>query len=568
MLLMLAKASSYMKFHWKTLLILLFVAFFLGRIVFLNADAPLQLTWSTDPFTDESSKSMHIRNLELFGEKDITNLSNLCSDCVFQTAVIVDNPVVNAPLILFMNIFGVNYFAIRMISVVFGLLSLLVFFFLLKEFSNEKTALLATALLGFNFVFLMYNRIALLETPMTFFLIFSVFLWMKSFKQNSLLFSILSSLAFAFALLYKPIALAFIPVFLVMQVLLFNNANKNLKNLLINLFLFILPILLFIFFTPNFSVLGDVASYQGAQGFSDIARTAGIFFINRMFIQMPFFLLTAFVFGFYVLIKFFEKKPFNELEIISIVWFFSFWIFFSLRAYQPPRYLIAMLPAMAVLSALFLVKLFELKKIEKISLPKSLLSKIIAIIFFLMVVFGISLYLNKFFLSNNSLEAVTSGTIYFFPIIAVIFLILIFVFNKFLLKRLGNFFYKNLAIVLLFFMLINSFIPFFLWLSNPQYSLHNANAQIAEMNNPRIIGLWSESLCFETKFKCFAGADGTNLETVFTQLKPTHILIGRDQRDLETIQTYNDYESIDVLKIKEFVVGGRLVDLYQVIYNH
>lgn len=558
-----------MNLLWKKLSVMLFLAFFLARIVFLTADSPLWLSWSTAPFTDEGSKAMHIRNFLLFGEKDMTKIQELCNDCNLQLPIIIDNPIVNAPLILFMNIFGINYFAIRMISVVFGLLSLLVFFFLIKEFFNEKTALLAVALLGFNFVFLMYNRIALLETPMTFFLIFSVFLWSRAFKQNSLLFSILSSLAFAFALLYKPITLAFVPAFLVMQFLLFkNNANKNLKNLLINLFLFILPILLFVFFTPNFSILGDVASYQGAQGLSDIARTAGIFFINRMFIQMPIFLLTAFIFAFYILIKFFEKKQFNALEIISIIWFFGMWAFFSLRAYQPPRYLIAVLPAMAVLSALFLTKLFELKRIEKISLPKNLLSKIIFVFFFLIFVFGVSLYLNKFFLSNNSLQQITSGTIVFFPIIAIIFLILIFVFNKFLLKRIGNFFYKNLAIILLFFILLNSFIPFFLWLSNPQYSLQNANAEIAKMNNPRIIGLWSESLCFESKFKCFAGADGTNLEYVFQQLKPTHILIGRDERDLQTIQKYNDYESIDVLKIKEFVVGGRPVDLYQVLYKN
>ncbi|MDO8537762.1 MAG: glycosyltransferase family 39 protein [archaeon] len=554
-----------MKFSSKTLLILLFVAFFLIRIIFLTADSPLWLSWSTAPFTDESSKAFHIRNLLLFGEKDVTQLSHLCNDCVFQTAVIIDNPIVNAPLILFMNWFGVNYFAIRLISVVFGLLSLLVFFFLVKEFFDDKTALLATALLGFNFVFLMENRLALLETPVAFFIILCVFFWAKSLKNNFYIFSVLSAFAFSAALLYKPIAIAFVPVIIAMIALSFWK-NKEAKKSIIQLFLFLFSFALFVFFTPDFSVLGDVTSYQGAQGIGDIARTASIFFINRMFIQMPVMLAIAFVFAFYVIIKLLQKKQFNELEIISMVWFFSFWVFFSLRAYQPPRYLVAMIPAISILCAVFLVKLMQLKNSKEIISANNLLSRIVLFFVFIVSAFGISLYLNKFFLARDSLAETTYFTAVFAPIILILLIIFYFVWKKLIQMKLTNFFFRNLAVVLLVLILLNSFIPFFLWLSSPQYSIQNTTAEIRELGNPRIIGLWGESLCFETKFKCFAGADGTNLETVFTQLKPSHILIGRDARDLETIQKYNEYESIDVEKINSFIVGGRTVDLYEVEY--
>ncbi|MDO8537359.1 MAG: hypothetical protein Q7S21_00580, partial [archaeon] len=397
-------------------------------------------------------------------------------------------------------------------------------------------------------------------------LILCVFFWAKSLKSNTIIFSILSAIAFASALLYKPIAIAFVPVIITMIVLSFWK-NREIKKSIIQLFLFFISIALFIFFTPNFSILGDVASYQGAQNIGDIARTASIFFINRMFIQMPIMLAVAFVFAFYIIIKLLQKKQFNELEIVSMVWFFSMWAFFSMRAYQPPRYLIAMIPAMSILCAVFLVKLMQLKNTKEIISPNNLFSKIILFFVFIVSSFAISLYLNKFFLVRTSLAETTYFTAVFTPIILLVLIIFYFVWKKLIQMKLTNFFFRNLAIVLIVLILLNSFIPFFLWLSSPHYSIQTATAEINQLDNPRIIGLWAESLCFETNFKCFAGADGTNLESVFQELKPTHILIGEDERDLETIKKYNDYESIGVVKISHFIVGGRPVNLYQVLYK-
>ena len=268
-----------------------------------------------------------------------------------------------------------------------------------------------------------------------------------------------------------------------------------------------------------------------------------------------------------MIIKFIQKKEFNELEILSVVWFFGMWVFFSLRAYQPPRYLIAMLPAMSILCAFFLAKLLNLKNAKEIVCPKNLFAKAIAVIAFIVSAFGISLYLNKFFLVRDSLADTTYYTAVFTPIILLVLIIAYFAYKKFIALKLTNFFFRTLAVVLLVTIFLNSFIPFFFWLSSPQYSIQNATADLKQLDNPRIIGLWSESLCFETSFKCFAGADGTNLESVFHQLQITHILIGQEERDLETIQKYNDYESLDVQKLKSYIIGGRKVDLYQVLYK-
>jgi len=66
-------------------------------------------------------------------------------------------------------IFGDNWFSWRTPSVIFGLLSLLVFYKILCTFTSEKNALFATTILSFDTIFFVHSSLFLRDIPLMFF---------------------------------------------------------------------------------------------------------------------------------------------------------------------------------------------------------------------------------------------------------------------------------------------------------------------------------------------------------------------------------------------------------------
>ena len=136
------------------------------RVIALNADPPPWLLWSTGIWTDEGFYTLDARHEALFGTPAPGNfhdrlLSPLLS--VIQQGVF--------------TLFGAGLLQARSISVVFGLLTVAVFWLALRRAYDARTADLGALFLSLAPPFALYNRLALQETPTVFWLTLGFLFW-------------------------------------------------------------------------------------------------------------------------------------------------------------------------------------------------------------------------------------------------------------------------------------------------------------------------------------------------------------------------------------------------------
>lgn len=542
-------------------IIVLFTVFFLLRFANLEADAPLNLSFSAAPFSDEGNKADPARNFFLFGKSRLDDNTIYCENCAFQRNAAVDNIFVNIPFLLGVSLFGLHYFSIRLVSVVFGMLSILLVFFIVFLCSGKRAAIFAFLLTGFSFMFIMYNRLALLEIGMVFFELLSLFFAVLWFKRNRVVFFPLSFLFFGIAFLYKPIALFFFPALLASWFFGFKQSKKSFLKNIVPLAVCIIAVALMILFFALPTLIEFAFPYSeqiSAKGISDIARFFTILAINRFFLK-EFFLSALAVFALLFLgYKFFNSKKVSMLEAGVFAWLVFGIIFFSLIFYKPPRYLLYLIPGMAIASSLLLNSFFENRKFV---LPKFSFSfKIFFIAWVLFFSFIVSANFNKFVVAQDDLGQMAIGILIGFVLLAVVLFAVFFAFQRLFSNcfpacfRLLKFF----CFLLFFLFFVLAFYQYFSWLSYPQYSLVNSSRDFGgRFGNVVALGPWSEALCFETEFRCFGGTgEGANSEQSFfdsninylvysTSSDPTGIALSR----------YLSFEKLAFEKVYSYKIG-------------
>ena len=158
----------------RTSLILLFwLLMVLLRVVHLDSDAYARLSWSSALLTDEGFYIHNARNLLLFGHMRTDEFNN---------ALIM--PLLHCVQVAVFTLCGVGAIQARMISVVTGLLSLLVFFAAMRRAFGLRAAWLTLALLGLDPVFALHNRLALMDTPACLPLCCAFYAWTRFFAED------------------------------------------------------------------------------------------------------------------------------------------------------------------------------------------------------------------------------------------------------------------------------------------------------------------------------------------------------------------------------------------------
>lgn len=141
------------------------------RIVFLDSDAYPRLSWSTGLLTDEGFYLHNARNLILFGTERTDEFNN---------ALMM--PTLHWVQVWVFRAFGVGVVQARMISVVASLLALIFFYDAMRIASNRRVASVAALFLGLDHISLLYNRLALMDTPATLPLIIAFWAFVRSQK--------------------------------------------------------------------------------------------------------------------------------------------------------------------------------------------------------------------------------------------------------------------------------------------------------------------------------------------------------------------------------------------------
>jgi 4-amino-4-deoxy-L-arabinose transferase-like glycosyltransferase len=124
------------------------------RLVALRSDPYPLLDWCTGLMGDEGFYMHNARNTILFGHPRTDEFNNM-----------LVSPLLHYTQVAFFSVFGVGSLQARVLSVIAGLLSLPVLFGALRRAFDTRLALTGVLLLGLEHTYLLYNRMALMDTP-------------------------------------------------------------------------------------------------------------------------------------------------------------------------------------------------------------------------------------------------------------------------------------------------------------------------------------------------------------------------------------------------------------------
>lgn len=299
----------------------------------------------------------------------------------------------NKPPLLYWlyGIFSSDQFTVRLISLIFGILIVFVFYLLCRKiFRNERISFISTALLAVLFGSPLFEgNIANAENFMLLPILGSALL---VFNLSSLF---LAGILLGIAFLFKIVAIFDFAAFFLFLFLLFMKIKKiNRKNILSAIkkeaffaLGFSLPILvtaLFFFLSGAFSPFFK-ATFLANVGYVDYA--------NRLIIPQGFLILKLIILSIFCFTIFRKREKMSPSLIFILLWFgFSlFNAFFSQRPYT--HYLLVLLPSLSLLVGVII----EDRKLRKITFPLLAISLLLVLINF--ALYGKTIFYYQNFIS-------------------------------------------------------------------------------------------------------------------------------------------------------------------------
>ena len=226
-----SESQSWFSAHTDTLCFLVIVAFSVVFFVSLGG-APL---WAADEKT-YSQMAYHM----------LKSGDYLLPWSFGEPAIWAGKP----PLLMWLislayQVFGVNNFATRFWSPIFGALSLTVVFYLGKKLYNAQVGFLSVIVLGTFATFYAFATHAMIDGPLVFFMLASVyFLVLSEETKNTSRYAALSGLFFGLALMTKQVEALLIPLIIIIYLTI---TRKSVKFLFTKRFALFLAVALLVF---------------------------------------------------------------------------------------------------------------------------------------------------------------------------------------------------------------------------------------------------------------------------------------------------------------------------------
>ncbi len=529
------------------------------RIDHLSADSPIDLkTGSAGYFVDEGGWVYNARNKVLFGRWKLDDDYNK----------MYMEPVVNFFYFLSFKLFGVGLFQARLIPVFFSLIIFLSLFVVVDKEFGWRCSLLVVLILGFNYVFFIFSRLALPRMGMIAFMALSLLAFQQGLKKSY--FMIFSGLFAVIAYSCQKSALYFFPVLIITSLFILwrewgkgrNSSAKTERKRLFHclVIIFTTVIVLYIVWIFGyekvyFAKINSIVStiYERTMPTSraglmkNIAEESSA---KKYLSYMPVLWGISVIYLGYVLYKIFHRRMDNNwLEVFAGLWFVGCIAFFSMineRA-RVLRYYVSAIPAMSIMGGIFITKIFRLKELKA---PQKI-NYFFSIPLFCVLFYGLRgviIYKN---LSSHS--AILSLII---SVIATAIIVMALRFSRVIFPNReksdgrivpGVFVKAGIkAVVAIFFILwigflnlispgfdtrlkINSQIRQYMkWRRNRQFVVRDRSRELGKMlpNDSVIAGLWSPLICLENDFKCYVSfehPDINNRKDFLEKYGITHI---------------------------------------------
>lgn len=352
---------------------MLCVLLILVRVVALRSDPYLRLDWSAGLLTDEGFYIHNARNVALFGRARLDEFNNMLL-----------SPLLHGVQVAVFQLFGVGAVQARSISVVCSLLSLALLWDGLRRVFSNRMAITTLLFLGFDHANLLFNRIALMDTPAALGAVAAFYAFVRGALAEkplskrmwlavcgALLGVTLTNRTLCLYLLPVPfVALAWGPrrsttaridsvtvlvgliVVLVLYAVLWYLPNRAEAAAMSRYYLFeqILPkSLTHLGQNIQHAILGD---YRGIVPY--LFRHMPVLFILALFG------LTVSLLGKHTRPGIIVAPTANRAEVYLVTWLLLGWALLAVISYSPSRYYVTTYPALAACAALSLWRLPEL----------------------------------------------------------------------------------------------------------------------------------------------------------------------------------------------------------------
>ena len=329
----------------RFLLVLLLIAGLAVRLIALDADPPPWLSWSMGLQTDEGFYTLDARHETLFGtwtpgnfhDRLLSPLLSLLQQSVFRWV-------------------GVGTVPARLISVTFGMMTLVVFWLGLRLAHDDRVALWGVLFLALTPPVVFYNRLALEETPTVFWLVLALALWaggrrIKGRRRVALL--LLSGICLGLAVTFKVLAIIGLPAFLVVW------WKGGLRSGFVGLGLTLSLYLLF-WYVPHHTELARMGTYYREHQFEPHSMRSVWLNVRRGIVDgergiVPYWL--RFLLAPCLLLLVGLRRKWTGPDVLFGAWLLGGLAFCLLSSYAPDRYYVLFYPAFLGLAAVSAARL-------------------------------------------------------------------------------------------------------------------------------------------------------------------------------------------------------------------
>jgi hypothetical protein len=260
-------------------------------------------------------------------------------------------------------IFGVSDFVVRIVPVMFSLLTIIVVYAISREIFDKEVASLSAFLLAINGYAVSLGRLALLDSTMTFFFSLSMF-WLARWiiTEKSKWIYLLACTA-GIAVLVKVTAILVFPISFLTIVFCKKTNLLNTQIILRSAIAFLISMIPAILqITSNFTVFSRFI----LGGTSRVSSVPMTYYIDKLLVFAgPVFLVFT-ILG--ISVAFFLRK---KGDVMCIIWIGTVFLFFQLYPLKGFNYILPLVPVASIISGRGLASLaFSLKKISTIKLKK------------------------------------------------------------------------------------------------------------------------------------------------------------------------------------------------------
>jgi len=563
---------------YRIAFLLCIVSLCILRVLFLDCDPPPELSASGGYFADEGFWTHNARNKILFGEWVSDEWNNMYV-----------SPILHCLTYASFSAFGVSFISARLVPVVLSILSIVVISIYFQRRGKRNISLLILLFLGLQYPFLVYNRIAIVETPAVFFLVLVFIFAVINLSWALFLAGFFAGIAYITKTTVFFVIPALYTFVLVRSILATCKSEDLLKTIITRICILssgiVVPITLWFFLIhiPYGEVIEGYNTYYRGMllpgSAAELLKNVFTQYFHIFFNRTPVLLMLSHLYIFILVLELLDRKrQIPEYEIFSASIYIWGIIFLACFSYRPLRYYLPVVPAMAILVSVGLTRIIRDGWDWLVSLFNWKRFLVFIVWFSYPVLINFILLWDRYVSNYTYLRRFLKE----WPVVGIWYpgMVLICILGIFLCIVAGIVYRAHrgrdivfmkktsiwFSIAVIFIFLVANVPKSLSWLLNPEYTIKEINRELAEYETDGVFsGQWAGAFCLETSHRVVPVFKGyLNFHSPFSKHTIRYLLLWKEYSRKENFFRNFPHATREARFIKYFEVKNSLVYFFEI----